>query len=391
MKTPADSHDLIAGRYRLGAWLGRGGMGEVRAGIDLRLDRDVAVKLLRADLAHQLDLRQRFEREARAAARISHPNVVAVFDTGEHAGVPFIVMERLPGTTLATDIADGPLTPPEACTVVLEVLSALEAAHQLGVVHRDIKPGNILRARDGHVKVADFGIAKIAEDTDAQTTGVLLGTAAYLAPERLAGEPATAASDLYSVGVVLFETLAGRVPFEAETPLALMAAISSGSPLTMSAVRPEVPHAVVSVIERAMMRDPARRFDSAAAMAAALRVATAGELPTEDRPTVPIATARADTHDSLVAPSAPTEIAPSPLPRVTSSSRRRMLGRRATAWLVGVAVLLVVAALLLVVVDAGGDAPPAPGPTASVPTTTQPAIPAPLKRAIDQLNDAVRP
>ena len=311
-----------------------------------------------------------------------------MFDTGEHDGVPFIVMERLPGTTLGSEIAAGPLTPPAACAVALEVLSALAAAHELGVVHRDIKPGNILRARDGQVKVADFGIAKIAEDGDTQTTGVLLGTATYLAPERLAGEPATAASDLYSVGVVLFESLAGRTPFATETPLALVAPISGGSPLRMSDVRPDVPPEVVSVIERAMMTDPTQRFDSAESMALALRVATSSELPNDNRPTVPIATARANTPGP---PLAPTEFAPTDLAPVTHPPRRHQLRRRSIWWLVGLAVVVATTLLLLFMIDTGADDPPAPGVSSSVPTTTRPVLPAPLQRAIDQLEHAVQP
>ncbi len=389
----ADSQNLIAGRYRLDGWLGRGGMGEVRAATDLRLDREVAVKLLRADLAHQIDLRRRFEREARAAARISHPNIVAVFDTGEHDAVPFIVMERLPGDTLADEIAAGPLSCPRACTVLLEVLSALAAAHAGGVLHRDIKPGNILRAPDGHAKVADFGIAKVAEETDPKTTGMLLGTAAYLAPERLSGEPATAASDLYSVGVVLYEALAGRLPFQADSPLGLVAAISLGQPRAMTDVRPDVPVAVGRVIERAMSKDPQERFVSAAQMGAALLEAgDASALAPADRPTVALATPDTARPDRARAPSAATEIAPAPTaPAVQGPRQRPRVARRAKRWMAAITVALLLVALLVVgITIAVGDSS-TPHPASTTPTTAGPRIPTRLERAIDRLDQAVRP
>jgi len=183
MSTPPDT---IGQRYELGALLGRGGMGEVRAATDRRLGRAVAVKVLRSDLAEQDNLRGRFEREARAAARINHPNVVAIYDIGEDDGVPFIVMERLPGNSLARELASGRLSQDRACSLGLEILSALGAAHHLGVIHRDIKPSNILLDAESHAKVADFGIAKLAEEDSNTTMGIVFGTASYLAPERLA-------------------------------------------------------------------------------------------------------------------------------------------------------------------------------------------------------------
>jgi serine/threonine protein kinase len=390
------SPDLLAGRYRLGTLLGRGGMGEVRAGTDLRLDRQVAVKLLRSELADQAELRARFEREARAAARISHPNVVAVFDTGEHHGVPYIVMERLPGTTLADELDAGSCTEQQACTIGLEVLSALDAAHRLGVVHRDIKPGNILRGHDGHVKVADFGIAKIAEDSDPGTTGVLFATAAYLAPERLAGEPATPASDLYSVGLVLYEALAGRPPFRADSALGLVSAISDGRAAPLAECRPDVSPPVVAVIERAMAREPDRRFASATAMAAALSAAAKAPTTVEGTPTLPVADVRAARHANLRAqhapiahtevlePTRPPENAPPPRP---SPPRHR----RRTTFVALVATLLlavVVAATLIALSPGDDDAGPSTPPTSQASGST---IPPQLGRAIDQLDREVQP
>ncbi|MDP9442205.1 MAG: protein kinase, partial [Actinomycetota bacterium] len=206
--TTRGADTLLAGRYRLGSLLGRGGMAEVYDAFDERLDRWVAVKVLRPEMAAQEGVRTRFEGEARSAARLAHPNVVAIYDTGEEGDTPFIVMERLPGETLADRMAAGPVDTHWLLRVAGDVLLALGAAHAAGIVHRDVKPGNILIAADGCAKVADFGIAKsleVAAGADLTNTNQLVGTPAYLAPERLNGQPATPQSDLYAVGVVLYE------------------------------------------------------------------------------------------------------------------------------------------------------------------------------------------
>src|SRR5688572_19545745 len=191
-------------------------MAEVRAGWDRRLGRAVAVKTLLPDLAEQPAVRRSFEGEARAAARLAHPNAVAVFDVGEEEGVPFLVLEQVMGPTLEQELAGGRLDAGRVRRLGTELLAALGAAHAAGLVHRDVKPANVLMTPDGSAKVADFGIAKAAVDGDADATrmdhtatGHVLGTVAYMAPERLAGQPATVQSDLYSVGVVLYEALTG--------------------------------------------------------------------------------------------------------------------------------------------------------------------------------------
>ena len=198
MPLPSSATTDIGGRYRIEGHLGRGGMAEVRAGTDLRLQRPVAVKFLLPEMAAREDIRRRFEAEACAAASLTDPHAVAVYDTGEHEGLPYIVMERLPGETLADRIATGPQDPAWVRQVATEVLAALGAAHAAGMVHRDVKPGNILITADDHAKIADFGIAKSIEATDGSLdltgTGQLLGTPAYLPPERLDGGPATAQS-----------------------------------------------------------------------------------------------------------------------------------------------------------------------------------------------------
>src|SRR5580693_2208594 len=208
---------MIGGRYRLHALLGEGGMARVYDGFDQRLERPVAVKILRPQTLALPGMRKRFQQEARLAARLVHPNIVAVLDYGEDDSSSYLIMERLPGTTLRDEIMRGPLPRQRVMSVMVETLAALAAAHKLGVVHRDIKPSNILLDDDGHAKITDFGIAKsfdpVAADdltADLTMTGVVLGTPGSLAPERRAGHPATVQSDVYAVGAVMVEALSGR-------------------------------------------------------------------------------------------------------------------------------------------------------------------------------------
>ncbi|HET9444097.1 MAG TPA: serine/threonine-protein kinase, partial [Acidimicrobiales bacterium] len=266
---------VMAGRYRLGDLLGRGGMADVYDAFDERLERPVAVKVLRPAMAANPRVRTRFEAEARCAARLSHPNVVAVFDTGEDAGLPFLVMERLPGETLADRLAGGPVDVGWALRVAGDVLTALHAAHTAGLVHRDVKPGNVLIARDGRAKVADFGIAKsldVAGTVDLTDANQVIGTPAYLAPERIAGQPATVRSDLYAVGVMLYEALAGAKPFAGPTAVAVAYAVRHHDPEPLARRRPDVDPKVTAAVGRAMAREPDDRFATAGESAAALGV-----------------------------------------------------------------------------------------------------------------------
>ena len=273
-KSTVEPGSFLGGRYRLGGLLGSGGMAEVFDALDERLDRPVAVKLLRPEMAVRDDIRLRFQVEARAAAGLSHPNAVAVFDTGEHEGVPYLVMERLPGDSLADLLPDGPIETAWLCEAATGVLGALAAAHAAGIVHRDVKPGNILLTADGRAKITDFGIAKSLgtgdEAINLTGTGQLVGTPAYLAPERLEGNPATARSDLFALGVVLYEALAGAKPFQGDSPLAVARAVADGDHVPLSAVRPDLDPRLVATVERAMARDPEDRFSSAEEMAQAL-------------------------------------------------------------------------------------------------------------------------
>lgn len=262
----------LADRYELRGVLGRGGMAEVRDGWDTRLSRPVAIKLLYPALAADEFTRRRFEDEARAAAALNHPNIVAVHDSGEDHGTPYIVMERLPGPTLAEEIAAGPLSADRVRWVLADLLGALTAAHGAGILHRDIKPGNVLITTSGTAKLADFGIAKTA-GTAHTHAGTVFGTPDYLSPQRITGQPASASDDLYSVGVLGYEALTGRRPFARDHPLATMRAVVDEAPMPIGMLRPDVDPALVQALERAMARDPAYRFADAAAMRAALRAA----------------------------------------------------------------------------------------------------------------------
>lgn len=260
----------LAGRYELRGVLGRGGMAEVRDGWDTRLSRSVAIKLLYPALAADEATRKRFEDEARAAAALNHPNIVAVHDSGEDNGTPYIVMERLPGPTLAEEIAAGPLTSDRVRWVLADLLSALTAAHGAGILHRDIKPGNVLITTSGTAKLADFGIAKTA-GTAHTHAGTVFGTPDYLSAQRITGQPASVSDDLYAVGVLGYEALTGRRPFARDHPIATMRAVVDEAPMPIGMLRPDADPALVHVLERAMARDPAYRFPDAASMRAALQ------------------------------------------------------------------------------------------------------------------------
>ena len=378
MDAPAAQAALVlAGRYRLGQILGSGGMAEVFDATDERLGRPVAVKILRAELATDPDLRRRFEAEARAAARLTHPHVVAVYDTGEDQGRAFIVMERLPGDTLATVIAAGPVEQAWLRSVALDVLDALAAAHDAGIVHRDIKPGNILLDQAGSAKVGDFGIAKSVEGLDPALTrtGVLIGTPAYLPPERVDGAAATPQSDIYGLGVVLYEALAGRKPFPGTSPLDVAYAARHIAPPRLETVGAGVAPELAAVVSRAMAVDPGGRWPSAAAMAAALRAVPVESLPpVEPRPGLPAG----DAAPTAVQPGAGgrTEVLAAPPLPVGSPSRRR--------WWAGAGLVAGFLALVLLLA-AGPFSHRAGSPAATVASTTAAPTTAAPTTTIDPL------
>ena len=338
--------EVLGGRYELRGVLGRGGMAEVRDGWDIRLDRPVAVKLLHPVFTTQPDNRMRFEVEARAAAALNHPHIVSVHDSGEHAGTPYIVMERLSGRTLADVIAQGPLPQPQVRSILDDVLSALAAAHAAGILHRDIKPANILFSALGDTKVGDFGIAKSA-GTAHTLTGQIVGTMAYLSADRIAGRPACVADDLYAVGVVGYEALSGRRAFPQENLVELARAVAEDDAPPLAALRPDVDPALATVIERAMAREPAWRFGTADEMRAAL----AGRIGPPVRP--------------------PTRVLAAPLPDPTTmvvAPRRN----RSRWWLcVAAVVIALVVSVIAIVVDSASR------PAVVEPATTSTSAPPP--------------
>jgi eukaryotic-like serine/threonine-protein kinase len=264
---------VAAGRYRLVRPLGHGGMATVYLGHDSELDRPVAVKLLAENLAGDAAFRQRFLREARLAARLSHPNVVSVYDAGEEAdGRPYIVMEHVDGETLADLLHErGRLPADEAVGLALQACRGLEHAHVAGLVHRDVKPQNLLLRTDGTLKIADFGIARAAESTGLTQAGTILGTAAYLSPEQALGEEVTSAADVYSLGAVLYELLTGEVPFRGDNFVAVaMRHINEPVP-SVRERRPDVSPRLDAAIRRAMAKDPRERYPSMDVFAAELR------------------------------------------------------------------------------------------------------------------------
>jgi serine/threonine-protein kinase len=281
---------LLAGRYQVGALLGRGGMAEVHAGVDARLGRKVAIKLLKPSLANDPAFRTRFRQEAQAAARMAHPTIVRVFDAGEETArdatgaelqVPFIIMEQVDGKLLKDLVAQGPLDPAEAIRITEGILTALEYSHRAGVAHRDIKPGNVMVTPSGQVKVMDFGIARAISDSSATIaqTSAILGTAQYFSPEQARGEAVDARTDLYSTGVVLYELLTGRPPFRGDTAVAVAYQHVSEAPIAPNVLNPSVSPALNAVVLHALAKDRFERFQSAADFRADLEIVGEGKVP----------------------------------------------------------------------------------------------------------------
>ena len=283
----AGSLTTLAGRYEIGDIIGRGGMAEVYLGRDTRLDRKVAIKLLKPDLSTDPKFRERFKQEAQSAARMSHPTVVRVFDAGEEPTqidgqertVPYIVMEYVDGRMLRDIIDEGPLPASEAVRITKGVLTALEYSHRAGVVHRDIKPGNIMLTPGGQIKVMDFGIARAISESGSTIaeTGTILGTARYFSPEQAKGEIVDTRTDLYSTGIVLFELLTGRAPFRADTPVAVAYQHVSEQPPKPSEIVPGIAPSMESVVAKALLKRRDARFQTASEFSEALEAALAGE------------------------------------------------------------------------------------------------------------------
>ena len=283
---------VLSGRYRIDEPIGRGGMASVYRGYDLTLGREVAIKVLDRELADDNAFRTRFRLEAQAASRMAHPTIVRVYDAGEDSlttpdgtlrPVPFIVMELVKGRLLKEIISSGPVPVTDAVRYVDGILEALEYSHRAGVIHRDIKPGNVMVTDAGQVKVMDFGIARAVSDgssTVAETTQIL-GTAAYFSPEQAKGEPVDARADVYSTGVVLYELLTGRPPFRGESPVAVAYQHVSEAPVPPSEVNETVPRALDTVALRALAKDPFQRYQDAARFREALDATVDGREPSK--------------------------------------------------------------------------------------------------------------
>ena len=293
---------LIGGRYRLESVLASGGMAQVWQATDEVLRRSVAVKILHPHLAADATFVARFRQEAVAAARLAHPSIVNIYDTCSEGGLETIVMELVRGPTLRDRLDEGPLEPLQAARIAAQVADALDVAHRAGLVHRDIKPANVLLCDDGRVKVADFGIAKATEGSDLTTEGLMLGTAKYLAPEQVRGGPVDARTDLYSLGIVLYEMLCGRPPFQGDTHAATALARLQSDPLRPRQVRAGIPRTLEAIVLRAMAREPAHRYGSASDLRAALLAAGAGDAEPDDS-TMAVTPAVATTDATAARPS----------------------------------------------------------------------------------------
>jgi serine/threonine-protein kinase len=354
----------LAGRYVLEAPIGRGGMGEVWRATDTVLGRQVAVKTIDLRSLRDESGAARFEREARATAGLSHPNVVTVHDTGVEGDTAYIVMELLPGPSLADELADGPLPVDEVVEVGRQVASALDAAHARGLVHRDIKPGNIAYAADGRVRVLDFGITQLSEPTGSQAltaTHTVMGTAEYLSPEQALGGRVDGRADLYALGCVLYALLAGRPPFKAATPVATMMMHANDPVPDVRALRPDTPDWLADLVHGLLAKDADVRPAGASTVAAALaaRESLGGATTT----VLPAAGAGATQRLDAV-----------PAPPVVPTLPPREPDRGGPSTLVWVLTAVAVAAVALLVwfLLKGNGETPATTPS-STPSTSQPA------------------
>ena len=399
---------LIGERYELHEVIGRGGMATIHRATDIRLEREVAVKLLKPEVTADPDLAQRFRREALAATVLRHPNIVACLDTGTDGDQPFLVMELVDGEDLADRLRrGGRLAPWAAARIGLDVARALGVAHVRGIVHRDVKPGNILLAADGRAMVTDFGIARLAMDAEAAAPGTTLGSVHYFSPEQARGTTTTPASDVYELGLVLFEMVTGQRPWSGDSTAAIALARVGHVAPDVRDLRPEVPAALALIIARALDPEPSERYPNGAAMAAALEpIVQAGDvaMPTATAPLVLVEPAPAVDHDRAASPipaaiamagagvgAAVATAAPLTPPAVASSvvfrGATRSGGPRLPVLAGAMALIaLVGGSLLLAARPAGGDPratvdPAASDPVAVVPTAAPSETPTPTETA----------
>jgi eukaryotic-like serine/threonine-protein kinase len=349
MTTPQHLSD----RYELGEILGFGGMSEVHLARDLRLHRDVAVKVLRADLARDPSFYLRFRREAQNAAALNHPAIVAVYDTGEaetpNGPLPYIVMEYVEGVTLRDIVhTEGPMESQRAIEVIADACQALNFSHQHGIIHRDVKPANIMISKAGAVKVMDFGIARALADANSVTqTAAVIGTAQYLSPEQARGEKVDARSDVYSLGCVLYEVLTGEPPFIGDSPVAVAYQHVREDPVPASQRHPGISPELDAVVLKALAKNPDNRYQTAAEMRADLIRVHSGEAP--EAPKVLTDAERT----SLLASSSPSDRTPptEQLPAHQTGYAERDRGQSVGRWLIAVAVLAVLTVVVTIAIN----------------------------------------
>ena len=339
---------LLGGRYQVGELLGYGGMAEVHRGRDLRLGRDVAIKMLRTDLARDATFQERFRREAQNAAALNHPAIVAVYDTGEEVSstgekLPFIVMEFVNGRTLKEILAaEQRIQPRRALEIIADICAALEFSHRHGIIHRDIKPGNVMLTRNGQVKVMDFGIARaLASGATTMTqTSAVIGTAQYLSPEQARGEAVDARSDVYAAGCVLFELLVGHPPFVGDSPVSVAYQHVREDPRSPSDINREIPPDVDAIVLKALAKNPLNRYQSAQEMRADALRAVAGR-PVLATPVMPAAETMAMTGPTMRQQAAATTVT-RPVPGMPP----RQPERRTSSWVMAVLAALGVLAVV---------------------------------------------
>ncbi len=377
----AEIGSTFGGRYRLDELLGQGGMATIYRATDTQLGREVAIKLLRPEYLRDPDFGSRFRQEAQNAASLSHPNVVTVYDYGEDPSGPYIVMEYVDGEDLATILRrNGPLPPAQAARVTAAAARALQAAHARGIVHRDVKPGNVLIARDGRVKVVDFGIARAIAEAQLTLPGTTLGSVHYFSPEQARGESATASSDVYALGIVLFEALTGSRPWEGDSAAQVALARLSGPVPDPTLIRPSLPPDLAAIDRKAMAMAPEDRFASAGAMADALeRTSGAAGMAAAATAVNPVAAAAAGAAVAGVARSNPPGVAyppdayatsdgPPPPPAETPGGAGDDSGPGPAVWIAGILAIGLLAVIAFLVFQAlSGPSGPAEPTDVTVP------------------------